>query len=86
MGFTFTEHALQQIAERALDLDVVKRVLNTPEERFREQNGRYVYQSIVKVSGKEGLLRVFVEENATIDHTVVTAYWTTRIQKYRRQK
>ncbi|MCC6125991.1 MAG: DUF4258 domain-containing protein [Pirellulales bacterium] len=73
-----TEHAIEQMARRQVTADEVRRVLASPEQVLEIRLGRIVAQSL---SGQY-LLRVFVDVDRT-PAEVVTAYRTSKIDKYR---
>jgi len=76
-----TEHAARQMAKREIALSDVRRVLAAPEEVLEVRRGRVVAQAVL---GSQ-LLRVFVDVDRHPPE-VVTAYRTSKIAKYRRQK
>lgn len=81
--YVFSEHALDQIRRRQLQLDEVHRVLRHPEQAFEVRPGRWVLQSrvAVRTAHSRGLIRVFVD----IDRHpagVVTVYRTSKVEKY----
>jgi hypothetical protein len=78
MEFTFTPHAIEEMEERAIPLQVVLTVLNNPEQITSEQNDRKAYQTEVTINNKPYLVRVIVEA----DGTVVTLYRTSKLRKY----
>jgi len=78
MEFTFTPHALEEMQERNIPLQVVLTVLNDPEQIVPEKKGRSGYQSEVIINNKPYLLRLIVEP----DGTVITLYRTSKITKY----
>ena len=61
--------------------ETIDQVLKNPEQRFDVRRGRVVLQSRIQESGKEFLIRVFVDVDRT-PAEVVTAYSTTKIGKY----
>ncbi len=85
LDFAITAHAAQEIARRGIGEDVVRKVLTAPEQRARVRAGRDVLQSRVHQSGKEYLVRVFVDVDRS-PAEVVTAYRTTKIAKYWRKE
>jgi hypothetical protein len=83
VDFVFTEHARVEMVRRLIDEGTVRGVLAHPEQRFEVRPGRHVLQSRVPMGDpqKAYLVRVFVD----IDRTpcaIVTAYRTSRIEKY----
>lgn len=81
MDYRLTRHALEELSERSIPLQLVEMVLADPEQQF-EEDGLMVYQS--RFDGKQGktyLLRVFV--NTTVaPANVVTVYRTSKLNKY----
>jgi hypothetical protein len=75
-----TEHALEQMAKRQITAADVKYVLTASEYVFEVRTGRIVAQGMV--GGY--LLRVFVDVDR-MPPEVVTAYRTSKIEKYRNQ-
>lgn len=85
--FVITAHAAVEIHRRGIEVDEVRRVVSEPEQKFDVRPGRIVVQSRISVggSGKNHLLRVFID----IDRhpaEVVTAYRTSKIEKYWRRE
>jgi len=79
MDFTFTPHAMDEMAERDIPLYVVLIVLGFPQAILPEQKGRNAYQSEVEINGKTYIVRAIVEP----DGTVVTVYRTSKVRKYK---
>jgi hypothetical protein len=79
-GAILTDHAREQLAARGLDEASVRAVLGAPEQVLDVRPGRVVAQSAVTVPGY--LVRVFVDIDRT-PFEVVTAYRTSKIDKYR---
>jgi hypothetical protein len=80
-NYLITDHAMFEMHRRHLAESIVREVLASPEQRHPVRRGRDVLQSRVAVGGKTYLLRVFVD----IDRDpaeVVTAYLTSRVDKY----
>jgi len=73
-----TGHGAGRIKERRIEPDQVRAVLERPEQVRPVREGRVVAQAVV--GGR--LLRVFVDVDRTPPE-VVTAYRTSRIDKYR---
>jgi len=79
-GAMLTEHAAEQIAKRQLSEADVRRVLAAPEQVLPQRPGRVVAQRLI--GGY--LVRVFVDVDCAPPE-VVTAYRTSKIEKYRSQ-
>lgn len=78
--FLFTEHARQQMAKRQLTENDVLEVLRAPEAILPVREGRVVAQALL--AGY--LVRVFVDVDRSPPE-VVTAYRTSKINRYRSQ-
>jgi hypothetical protein len=76
-----TEHALLQMAKRQLTAAEASRVLAAPEQVREVRPGRVVAQGMAG----EYLVRVFVDVDRNPPE-VVTAYRTSKIEKYRSQR
>lgn len=76
-----TTHAREQVVRRGLDEQEVLSVAANPEQRFALREGREVRQSRRAEGPVTYLLRVIVDGGDTI----VTAYRTSKIDKYWRQ-
>lgn len=81
IDYTISVHAAYEIERRGIEKGIINQVLKNPEQRFSVRPGRVVLQSRIRDSGKQFLIRVFVD----IDREpaeVVTAYRTSKIAKY----
>ncbi|MHA1649275.1 MAG: DUF4258 domain-containing protein, partial [Candidatus Helarchaeota archaeon] len=80
-AITFSKHSLQQIKLRKITKNEVLKVLNNPDEILRDKFGNKVAQKIIG----NFLLRVFyLEEKDKI--TIITAYRTSKLKKYLKNK
>ena len=82
--YLISQHAALEMERRGVDDAVVRRVLAAPEQRDSLRQGRDVLQSRIEMDRKTCLVRVFVD----IDRRpaeVVTAYRTSKIDKYWRR-
>jgi len=79
-------HALLTLQRRGIPRSHVLAIVRDPEEIVAGRFGREVRQALAirPADGKEVLLRVVVEVGADRIQ-VITAYWTSRIVKYRRR-
>ena len=81
MRYRLSEHARQEIERRRIPLDLLEAVLENPDQIVPERGVAKAYQSKYEIGGKMFLLRVIVDD--TLDPAVVvTAYRTTKIEKY----
>ena len=82
MKFKFTQHAIDQMKDRDIDVSLVEKVLNDPQQKVDQETGEMVYQSkLPRKGGKSLLLRVVVIQN-TNPNLVITVYWTSNFKKY----
>ena len=82
-NFDYTDHALSEMARRGISEDQISAVLARPEQSEPIRKGRTVYQSKLNFGEppKEYILRVFVDTDRNPPQ-VVTAYRTSKIEKY----
>ena len=85
--YRITDHARFEMNRRQISESDIEQILSNPEQIEKIRSGRVVCQSLIKLGkpSKKYLLRVFVD----IDRKpmeVVTAYRTTKVKKYWRQK
>jgi len=81
--YRLTDHAREEMARRRIGEEDVAAVLSAPEQRETVREGRDVFQSRT-ISGdppKRYLLRVFVDVDRDPPE-VVTAYRTSRVERY----
>lgn len=80
--FSYSRHALEEMARRGLPQALVDTVLQNPQQIVSEQHGRVAYQSQIDFGdGRIFLLRAIVVDS--LDPTVVvTVYRTSKISKY----
>ena len=81
--WVFKPHALFEMARRQISEDVVRSVLSAPQQSVRARAGRMVFQSKIAAGDPPTtyLLRVFVDVDRS-PAEVVTAYRTSKIEKY----
>ncbi len=85
--YLLAPHAAFELARRGIGEEIVRRVLGAPEQRLHVRRGRDVLQSrlTLQPEGKTYLIRVFVDVDRE-PVTVVTAYRTSKLDKYWRQE
>jgi hypothetical protein len=83
MEVIFTPHASFEIKRRSLTEEIVLHVIEHPEQYWEVRKGRSIYQAHVKmeIPEKDYLIRVFIDTDRE-PVEVVTAYRTTKIEKY----
>ena len=79
--YIVTPHAAIEMRHRAIDEAIVAQVLANPEQRLQTRTGRDVLQSRIDFAGRIFLVRVFVDVDRSPPE-VVTAYRTSKIEKY----
>lgn len=79
--YIITAHAAFEMKRRGIDEVVLRRVLARPDERHPVRLGRDVLQSRIEIKGKTYLVRIFVDVDRN-PCEVVTAYLTSKIEKY----
>jgi hypothetical protein len=82
LDFVLTPHASLELLRRGVA--VVQQVLANPEQRILVRPGREVAQSRLDTAGRRYLLRVFVDTDRS-PVEVVTAYRTSKVEKYWRR-
>lgn len=83
MKFLISSHAEWEMERRRIPRVMVDAVLNGPEQRLPDEShaGRWIYQSRMRFDdGKLYLLRIVVTGEEP--RTVITAYRTSKIDKY----
>ncbi len=81
MRYRLSSHARQEIERRAIPLSLLEAVLESPDQVVPERGRLKAFQCKRDISGKIFLLRVIVDDSAD-PAVVVTAYRTTKIEKY----
>jgi hypothetical protein len=84
MEFRLSRHAEGEMARRSIPPALVHAVMDHPEQRLIDESrmGRWIYQSRVRFEdGKMYLLRVVVAEDEQ-PCVIITAYRTSKIEKY----
>jgi SH3-like domain-containing protein len=84
MDFRLSRHAEWEMTRRGIPLALVQAVVNRPEQRLVDESGtdRWIHQSRLRFEdGKIYLLRVVVAEGEE-PPVIVTAYRTSKIEKY----
>jgi len=85
MDFKYTKHALVSLEERHIEKNMVEKTISSPDKVFKRKGGREVAQKLYPRSNKDFLLRViYIRRENFI--TVITAYWTSKIDKYLEEK
>jgi len=86
MDFRLTNHVREEMARRAIPLPLLEQVLTAPQQVVAEKVNLKAYQSIVSCEEeKPFLLRVIVDDSIS-PMVVITAYRTSKIEKYWRSE
>jgi hypothetical protein len=84
MDFRLARHAEWEMSRRGIPRELVQAVMDQPEQRLVDESspGRWIYQSrLAFEDGKIYLLRVVVDEEEE-PPAIITAYRTSKIEKY----
>ncbi|MCQ3923410.1 MAG: hypothetical protein DPW12_04280 [Rhodocyclaceae bacterium] len=81
MDFTLSEHAEAEMARRQIPLAWVESTMRSPEQVVQGTLNRKVYQSRIESDGRTYLVRLVVEDWRE-PPVIVTAYRTSKIEKY----
>jgi len=77
----YTKHAMVTLEERGIESALVRKLLEDPQQVIKAPVGKEIAQGVFKRGGRDCLLRVvYAKENTGL--RVITAYWTTKIEKY----
>lgn len=83
--YAISPHAALEMQRRGLEEAIVRQVLAAPEQREAVRAGPDVLQSRIEFEGRPCLVRVFVDVDRS-PAEVVTAYRTSKIEKYWRSE
>jgi hypothetical protein len=81
MGIKYTNHAMVTLEERGIEKGLVRDLLKDPQQVVKATVGKEIAQGIFKRAGKDFLLRVVYKREREVTK-VITAYWTSKIEKY----
>ncbi len=84
MNFHCSRHVEEEMEKRRISRTFLDGALKAPEQKVPEVKNITCFQSRVERDGKRYLLRVMVDETVH-PSVVVTAYLTTKINKYWRK-
>ena len=81
MKIHYTKHAEATLEEREISNETVEELIKNPQQVIKGKAEKQIVQGIMKRANQEFLLRVvYVEVEGTTK--VITAYWTSKIDKY----
>lgn len=81
MNIEYTKHAEASLIDREIPRKLVEETLTHPQQLVKSHGDRRIAQSIYERNKKDFLLRV-VHTKETGTWKVITAYWTSKIDKY----
>ena len=81
MNIRFTTHALEECERRNIWVQLIKDIVDAPQQIVPNVEGRRVYQSKIVFDDKIYLVRVIVEVTEQ-EFVIITLYRTSKIKKY----
>jgi hypothetical protein len=84
MSFQYSKHSLEQIKLRGLDQGIIDELLARPDQIIKQDKHSVFYQKLVKEGNKQYLYRILVNTEKQ-PQMVITAYKTSKIEKYENQ-
>jgi hypothetical protein len=84
MSFQYSKHSLEQIKLRDLDQGIIDELLDRPDQIIQHDKHSIFYQKLVREGNKQYLYRVLVNTEKQ-PQMVITAYKTSKIEKYENQ-
>ena len=81
MRYKLSDHARQEIERRGIPLALLEAVLEGPDQIVPERGAVKAYQSKSEIGGKMFFVRAIVDDSVD-PAVIVTAYRTTKIEKY----
>jgi len=80
----FTRHAERQLQERNISKEAVRKTVFNPDQVVEQEEDILLFQSILVEEQRKYLLRVVAKIQAD-DYLILTAYRTSKIEKYWRE-
>ncbi|MBM3436426.1 MAG: DUF4258 domain-containing protein [Bacteroidetes bacterium] len=84
MNFQYSKHSLEQIKLRELNQRIIEDLLNEPERIVEHDKNSVFFQKLIKEGNKKYLYRVLINMEKQ-PAMVITAYKTSKIEKYENQ-
>ena len=81
MEIQYTKHAEIVLAERGIAKAAIEKLLNQPQRVIKGEGKEEIIQGIFEHGDEELLLRSICVKEQGI-YKVITAYWTSKIDKY----
>jgi hypothetical protein len=82
MVFKLSRHAREEMERRSISLPLLESVMDDPQQIVVERENLKAYQSVVDVAEKGSFLLRVIVDDAVEPPMVVTAYKTSKINKY----
>jgi hypothetical protein len=79
-AYRLTDHAKEELERRGIPHEVLQAIMESPGQILDTHSERKAYQSKIEINGKLYVVRIIVE--LTDPLTVVTAYRTSKVEKY----
>jgi len=81
MEISYTKHAIVILEERGIEKGMVEKLLRHPQQVIKGKQGEQIAQGIFDRAGRDFLLRAaYTREERMLK--LITAYWTSKIEKY----
>ncbi|MCK4356127.1 DUF4258 domain-containing protein [Candidatus Bipolaricaulota bacterium] len=81
MKVQYSKHAEGTLEEREIARETVEELIRKPQQVIKGKGNKQIVQGIMNRANQEFLLRVvYIEEEGMTK--VITAYWTSKIDKY----
>jgi hypothetical protein len=84
MSFHYSKHSLEQIKLRELDQGIIDELLDCPVQTIKQDKHSVFYQKLIREGNKQYLYRILVNIEKQ-PQLVITAYKTSKIEKYENQ-
>ena len=82
MNYRLSDHAIKQIGDRDIAIDLLEQVLDSPEQIIQQSDKSKVYQSkLIQANNKTYLLRIFINDKFD-PIVVISVYLTSKVKKY----
>jgi hypothetical protein len=81
MEYKLSKHAVERIIDRRIDIQVIDEVIQNPDNQINENECTKIFQKKITIESKLYLYRVYLNL-CKKPPLVITAYKTTKIEKY----
>ena len=80
MDHVYSQHAINQLKKRNISVDLINDAIKKP-DHISIEDGITVISKIIEIETKLYLLRIFMN-HSVLPNVVITAYITSKIEKY----